>query len=129
MAGVVGFQKKKEKSGDCGGKKRNPPGRIKTRFNSGETMIRRAGWGFLTSDTSGGKIKGLAQGVKKRYPHACAKEKRKEGKNKGKRPKMTNLGNLSPNLALMKDAALKPRKTPLTEIGQTATTRHQVMSH
>lgn len=126
--GVVGF-KKKGKKGECGGKKHNPPGRIKARFNSSETMIPRAGWGFLTFDTGSGKIKGLARRVKKRYPHACGKEKKKKRKNKEKRPKLTNLGNLSPNLALMKDGALKLRKTPLTEIGQTATTRHQVMSH
>lgn len=102
-------------------KKQNPPGRIKTQFNSGETMIPRGDWGFLTFNTGSGKIKGQARHVKKRSPLLHV-EKKKERKNKEKRPKMTNLGNLSPNLALMKDVALKPRKTPLTKIGQTATT-------
>lgn len=75
MAGVVGFEKKGKKGGR-GGKKHNPPGRIKARFNSGETMIPRAGWGFLTFDTGGGKIKGLARRVKKRYPQCMWKGKK-----------------------------------------------------
>lgn len=82
-------------------KKHNPPGRIRARFDSGETMIPRAGWGFLTFDTDGGKIKGLVRRVKKRLEMIppCmwkGKKRKKERKKKEKRPNLTNLGNLSP---------------------------------
>lgn len=73
--------KKREREGE---KKLNPAGRIKARFDSGETMIPRAGWGFLTFDTDSGKIKGLVRRVKKRLemipPCMWKGKKRKERK-------------------------------------------------
>lgn len=76
-------KKKGKKRESVEERKHNPPGRIKVRFNSGETMIPRADWGFLTFDTGGGKIKGLTRRVKKRYPHACGGKKKKERKKEG----------------------------------------------
>lgn len=85
LAGVVGIEEKERKKRESveEKKKHNPPGRIKGRFNSGETMIPWADWGFLTFDTGGGKIKGLTRRVKKRYPNACGgKKKRKKERKK-----------------------------------------------